>query len=298
MWTGLRPRNDLSAPRSRGLLGPLRPPQASPTVGPALAGIAPGKSVPGCISQPSAPRSRGLLLLPVQVTGAQPVGPALAGVAPSRPPWATARPRRPRARGDCSRLGGGEPAFDDASAPRSRGLLHPPPDYHLAARVGPALAGVAPGGRRRSGDGRARPGVHVAVGPALAGVAPPSSPSRSSPGSRPRARGGCSMGGEGEIEVDVSAPRSRGLLLPDERLAAGHAGRPRARGGCSFPVMVWDVSVASAPRSRGLLRGCGPVLYAAQVGPAFAGLLPCMVGPRRREPPGACRGALIVASRC
>ncbi len=211
----------ISAPRSRGLL-PAPGVEVEPVLlGPALAGVAPGRrraartAAPrprargGCsTAEPggapgarSAPRSRGLLPHGTDHTRSAELGPALAGVAPLFPLAAPPPIARPRARGGCS-ADAAPHTVTIASAPRSRGLL------------------------RLGGGGLPRPGL----GPALAGVArSPPAPRRSSP-TRPRARGGCSPFSGTRGPVQFSAPRSRGLLLcpripiPRPRLGPALAG--------------------------------------------------------------------------
>ncbi len=257
-----------SAPRSRGLLSQAAPGAGIPGVGPALAGIAPAWTPPppwtpcrprargdcsinlGTVNggQRSAPRSRGLLLGMSRAAFYRMVGPALAGIAPTPTGRSRRAPRRPRARGDCSGAefaGAGKPR----SAPRSRGLLGLDGLGVAVADVGPALAGIAPGGAR-----------------CCSGAA-----------SRPRARGDCSRPFASGSTPARSAPRSRGLLpVHRHRPAPGQVGpvlagiapstvrpgrrrggRPRARGDCSQPQASGSADQRSAPRSRGLLQDLG-----------------------------------------
>ncbi len=285
----LHPR---SAPRSRGLLRRARRPHPGRNVGPALAGVAPGAAGPpdptarrprargGCSevgahrtpSRWSAPRSRGLLTDSQPTPTGTHVGPALAGVAPAAPGSSRSATGRPRARGGCSaplasRLS------TRRSAPRSRGLLQPPPSQARSPDVGPALAGVA--------RERARLLVHRE--------------------GRPRARGGCSPSPPDHRPTAASAPRSRGLLPipathptrrpvgpalagvapPWSRRCRGTGSRPRARGGCSSPACSPARSSSSAPRSRGLLNERHQMSEQTTVGPALAGVTPEGCGPGR-----------------
>ncbi len=274
-----------SAPRSRGLLRSRQPSSSWWSVGPALAGVAPsgtrargrGSSRPrargGCSpdavqaagDSASAPRSRGLLRPARAREPRRRVGPALAGVAPVTARRRTFTIGRPRARGGCSADRAAARAAR-GSAPRSRGLLRPVARPLRPHRVGPALAGVAPGSLSRY--------------PAAS--------------SRPRARGGCSKIKVQDDAVPLSAPRSRGLLqlrtAENELASVGPAlagvarrsatrsaaatSRPRARGGCSPDGSKETAGQASAPRSRGLLRRQRQRDRERPVGPALAGVAP------------------------
>ncbi len=196
----------------------------------------------------------------------------------------SAPPSRPRARGGCS-------GFDRIlgvlipSAPRSRGLLQP--------------------ARHRGGPGK--------VGPALAGLAPGARPGQAGSRGRPRARGGCSCSCSPASTWSSSAPRSRGLLhraVLRERLrrvgpalagvarrtrsqASRMTSRPRARGGCSGRPGRPVPSRQSAPRSRGLLPLRRGLRHSGRVGPALAGVARgdrrgCLVSRGRPRARGGC----------
>ncbi len=269
------PTGTPSAPRTRGWFEGWGSSGYYPRVGPAHAGMVPGRAGRAHAGRgrprargdgsgsrsgtrptsASAPRTRGWFSAGDGAAAGADVGPAHAGMVPACPCGRRTRGRRPRARGDGSfgvEFGG----VMSLSAPRTRGWFLPSHPPTCRSAVGPAHAGMVPGGPRRPGPARRRP----------------------------RARGDGS-GGDGSAFVRVtatvagSAPRTRGWFavhtLADGETLVGpaHAGmvragraaawssprRPRARGDGSASPPSRRASSSSAPRTRGwFLRGRVP----------------------------------------
>ncbi len=197
----------------------------------------------------------------------------------------------------------------DGSAPRQRGWFLPDPLPRRHGRVGPAPAGVVPGGRgarvgpggrpRASGGGSPREHDLLRaprVGPAPAGVVPVwSRVTSTSPRSAPRQRGWFGPDLPRRVRRGVG-PAPAGVVPVGGPARRPYRSRPRASGGGSGLRPRVPARPGSAPRQRGWFYHLPDPQPVVRVGPAPAGVVHTRrltMPPSQRRPRASGGGSLI-----